>query len=340
MNEEIQSLKRYISIPKYIVISSHRNPDGDAIGSCLALAGYLNQLGHTVRIVLPSELPSSFDFLEGIDDLLIFDLKPNECIDAIKMADMFFALDYNSLDRIDKMAEAVMQSESHKIMIDHHLDPEPFADTVISDPKASSTCELMFETLKALGCSKFSSTMLNALYTGIVTDTGCFRHAVSPRLMVNTAELIALGADHDFLVDKIFNSQPEKNLRLIGHCLHNRLEIFPEYHTALIYLKKEDYEEYDIQRGDTEGIVNYLLMLKNIKVAAIIMEQPNIVKISLRSKGDFSVQDMARRFFNGGGHKNASGGFLHSSISVALKKFKDSLESFPSLISTKEIYNQ
>lgn len=161
-----------------------------------------------------------------------------------------------------------------------------------------------------------------------MTDTGSFKYSTSPKVFRLVAELIELGVDDYLLQDLIFNSLNEKHLRLLGHCFHNRMEILEEYHTGIISLTKEDYDYFNIQRGDTEGIVNYILKIKNIKMAAFIMEQPTIVKISLRSKGDFSVQDIARKHFKGGGHKNAAGGFSFQNLKITLRKFKEALEEY------------
>ena len=166
------------------------------------------------------------------------------------------------------------------------------------------------------------------LYTGIVTDTGSFKYSTSSKLFRIVADLVDFGADDYKLQDWIFNSQKEKHLRLLGHCLHNRLEVLPEYNTGIITLTKDDYSDFDIQRGDTEGIVNFILKIKEVKVAAFIMEQPTIVKISLRSKGDFSVQEIARKHFRGGGHKNASGGASFQSLSATVRKFKEILPKY------------
>ncbi len=325
--ENISEIKHLLTIPKYIVITSHRNPDGDAIGSSLGLYHYLNQLGHTVRMILPSDYPPAFAWMHGINDIIIFDLDPDASKQAIAYADVIFCLDYNALDRVDKVGELIADRPTAvKIMIDHHLDPEPFMDYSLSDTTASSTCELVYDFITLLGDTKRLNPIIGeCLYTGIVTDTGSFKYATSAKLFRTVAALKELGIDDYYVQDAIFNSLVAKNLRLLGHCLHNRMEILPEYKTGIISLTKQDYVDFDIQRGDTEGIVNYLLMLREIKIAALITEQPTIVKFSLRSKGDFSVQEICRKHFNGGGHKNASGGHLHISLHGAIRKFKEVL---------------
>ncbi len=318
-------IKALLQIPKDVVIFTHRNPDGDAIGSSLAMYHYLNTLGHTVKVICPSEYPEFLSWLPGVDDIIIYDMEEERAQQVIERAELFFCLDFNSLDRIDKAGEHFLRQKNvTSILIDHHLHPEGFADFLISEPSASSTCEMIYEFIVALaGKSAITNVIGDSLFTGILTDTGSFKYSTSPKLFRIVADLVELGVDDYRLQDLIFNSFHEKHLRLLGHCLYNRMEILEKYHTGIIYLTKEDYNEFDIQRGDTEGIVNYLLKIKNIKVAAFIMEQPTIVKISLRSKGDFSVQEIAKRHFRGGGHKNASGGASFQSLATTIKKFKE-----------------
>lgn len=315
--------------PCKVVITSHRNPDGDAIGSSTALAIVLKRLGHTVQILYPSEYPSDFEYIEEVKGSVIFDVKTDDVLKAIAEADLFFALDYNDLDRIDKMGADVLKNPCPKILIDHHLDPADFADYILSDTGASSTCELIYLFLESIGLEDMiDEEVAKSLYTGILTDTGSFKYSTSPRLFEVCAKLLAKGVDDVKVQQLIHDNMREKQLRLLGHCLANRMEIIPEYSTAIIYLTKRDYERFDIQRGDTEGVVNYLLRIKGIKLAAFITRQPKITKLSLRSKGDFSVQEMAGKYFNGGGHKNASGGFSYKGLDIVLERFKSALPEY------------
>ncbi|MCO6487622.1 MAG: DHH family phosphoesterase [Phaeodactylibacter sp.] len=321
--ENIKELKALLGYPKDIVITTHRNPDGDAIGASLGTYHFLNKLGHAVRIVSPSEYPDGFGWMKDIEKIVIYDTEPEEAQAVIQRADIIFCLDFNALDRIDKVGDLVEKAKAVKVMVDHHLYPEPFPDFILSDTTASSTCELVFDLINGLGWKEHMDHLIGeCLFTGILTDTGSFKYSTSAKLYRIVAELIEFGVDDYKLQDLIFNSMSEKHLRLLGHCLHNRMEILDEYQTGIITLTKEDYANFDIQRGDTEGIVNFLLKIKNVKVAAFITEQPTIVKISLRSKGDFSVQEIAKRHFKGGGHKNASGGYSFQSLSTTVRRFK------------------
>lgn len=328
--ENINELKELLATPKDIVITTHRNPDGDAIGSSLGLYHFLRKSGfHEVKIVSPSEYPDTFSWMPDIERIIVFDDEPEKAQKVIEQAALIFCLDFNSLDRIDKVGEAIQPLRTPKVMIDHHLFPESFADFILSDTTASSTCELVFDFVEMLDMKKeLDKTIGECLYTGVITDTGSFKYGTSSKLFRIVAQLLDLGVEDYVLQDLIFNSLNEKHLRLLGHCLNNRLEVLDEFNTGIITLTKEDYQTFDIQRGDTEGIVNFILKLKHIKMAAFIMEQPTIVKISLRSKGEFSVQEIAKRHFRGGGHKNASGGASFQPLDTTVKKFKELLPRY------------
>lgn len=316
----------------------HRNPDGDAIGSTLGLFHFLKEFGHTIFLVSPSEYPDAFCWMPGVEQIIIYDIEPERTKEVIERSDMIFCLDFNSLDRIDKVGDMVRPLKNEKVMIDHHLYPEPFADIVFSDASASSTCEMVYDVILGMGyASRINRLIGDCLFSGILTDTGSFKYGTSPKLFRIVADLLERGVDDYLLQDLIFNSLKEKHLRLLGHCLHNRMEILDEFRTGIIMLTKEDYTEFDIQRGDTEGIVNYILKLKNIKMAAFIMEQPTIVKISLRSKGDFSVQEIAKRHFKGGGHKNASGGSSYQSLDATVRRFKSLLPRYKAILNSQGV---
>jgi phosphoesterase RecJ-like protein len=327
--DNIAELKAFLAVPRHIILTTHRNPDGDVIGSSLALYHYFVRQGHTVQVIAPSEYPDFLAWMPGVEEVVIYDVEPERSKELIEKADILFALDYNELERVDKMGEAMAVSKAPKVMIDHHLYPEGFADFVLSDTSASSTCELVYDFFYMLGAEQeMDRKVAEAIFTGILTDTGSFKYSTSAKLFRIVAELLERGVDDVMLQDLIFNSMNEKHLRLLGHCLYNRMEILEEYHTGIIWLTKEDYEQYNIQRGDTEGIVNFLLKLKDVKVAAFIHEQPKITKISLRSKGDFSVQEIAKQHFKGGGHKNASGGASFIGLENTIKKFKSLLPQY------------
>ncbi|MEL6275213.1 MAG: DHH family phosphoesterase, partial [Bacteroidota bacterium] len=290
---------------------------------------FLTATGHQVNIVVPSDYPDFLSWLPGANDIVVFDDETETARHLIDRASMFFILDFNSLDRIDKVAETLHDDKRPRILIDHHMFPEPVADHMFSDTSASSTCEMIYDFLEQIDQTHYVNKAIgDCLYTGIITDTGGFKYATSPKLFRTVAKLLEAGADDYKVQDQIWNSMSEKQLRLLGHCLANRMEAIPEYRTAIIHLTKEDYAQFDIQRGDTEGIVNYLLRMPNVVIAAFIHEQPTIVKISLRSKGTMNVQQICKDHFRGGGHMNASGGASFAPLRGTIKKFKQLLPTY------------
>jgi phosphoesterase RecJ-like protein len=322
--EQLPQLKALLNVPKTCVILSHRNPDGDALGSSLALSLYLQSLNHKTRVLFPSEYPVNYEWMPQSEEIIIYDLNQKLAEETIKSADLIFCLDFNSLERIDRMAAMIMERKVPKIMIDHHIDPEPFADLVFSEVSSSSTSEIIYDLIKAISPDiRLSAILMDCIYTGLMTDTGSFHHATSPKVFTMMADLKRQGLDDTRIQELVNNSLPDKYLKLLGHCLFNRMELIPESQFGLIYLTKEDYRNYDIRRGDTEGIINYLMMLKSVRIGALVMNQPTIVKLSLRSKGDFSVQQICSKYFNGGGHRNASGGSSKLSLEDTIIKLKD-----------------
>ncbi len=327
--DELLELKNKLLVPQEIVILSHRNPDGDAVGSSLALALLLQKMMHNVKIVLPSEYPKMLGYLPSLSLIHIFDLKMDECRAIVDKANMIFLLDFNALDRIDKLGPNVQFSKATKVMIDHHIDPEPVADFVLSDTESSSTCELVYQFINDLDFGHLINEDIGTcIFTGLITDTGSFKFSTRPYTYEVAAQLKKIGVDDYKLQNFIFNSLTLKQLRLLGHCLANRLEVLEDHGAAYIYLTKEDYSNFNIVRGDTEGIVNYMLMVFNIKLAALITQQQNMIKISLRSKGSVNVQSMASTHFNGGGHKNASGGSAYAKLEDIINRYKKVLPEY------------
>jgi bifunctional oligoribonuclease and PAP phosphatase NrnA len=326
-------LRALITLPHNVAILSHRNPDGDAIGSSLAMRHYLEQYGHKVHVFFPSDYPEEFETLPGAGDCLIWDISTEECKQVLAKKELVFVLDFNAWSRIDKMGDFVKALPAKVIMIDHHLFPDPIADFMFSDADASSTCELVYRFIMGMGDGiKLNPKVGECIFTGLVTDTGSFKHATNPSVYRIAADLVERGVDDTLVQDRIFNSQKEKNLRLLGHCLTNRLEILPELKTGIIWLTKRDYEDFDIKRGDTEGIVNYLLTLKDVRLAIFIHNQPTVVKMSFRSKGSLDVQEICRTHFNGGGHKNASGAHSYDSLKATIDKIKGILPLYKDAI--------
>lgn len=323
-------LQQLLSSPKDIVITTHRNPDGDALGSSTALQLLLERLGHSVKVISPSEYPAFFAWMPKVADMLIYDLEPEDVEKQLQRADIIFCLDFNALERIDKVGEIIATlPDTTKVMIDHHLYPEDFPDFILSETSASSTCELIYDFVELMDWKRHLDPLIvECIYTGILTDTGGFKYATNAKLMRTVGQLLDYGIDNTEMQERIFNNMTEKQLRILGFCLSSRMEILPEFKTGIIWLSKKDYEKLDIQRGDTEGVVNYLLRMPNVRMAAFVHEQPTITKLSLRSKGSFSVQELAREHFRGGGHQNASGGASYIGLMPTLRKLKGLLPQY------------
>jgi phosphoesterase RecJ-like protein len=327
--EDIQQIRDLLAYPKDIIIFSHRNPDGDAMGSSIGVKLYLEKMGHKVDIIFPSEFPSVLTFLPRTDDIVIYDFEKERSVELIKRCQLMFFLDFSSLDRIDALGEHVISKNVPKIHIDHHLDPEPFADFVISDVSASSTSELVYRFFRLYdNCIYLDKNSAECLLAGIISDTGSFKYSTNSETFLIAAKLMEEGVDIAELQNNIYNSLSDKQLKLIGYSINQKMELIPEYNTAIMALSKQDYKDYEIQRGDTEGLVNYMLMIKNVRLAALITEQPTIVKISLRSKGDLSVQEIVKKHFKGGGHKNAAGGQAYAKLEDVVSRFKSILPQY------------
>ncbi|MFK7782479.1 bifunctional oligoribonuclease/PAP phosphatase NrnA [Psychroserpens sp.] len=321
---DINSIKTLLSSPKAIVIIPHKNPDGDAIGSTLGLFHYLKQFNHKATIIAPNDYPDFLKWMPEEDSILKYESHKENCDALIDGAELIFTLDFNALSRIGNMEDSVVKSNAIKIMIDHHQQPDDYATYMYSDVSMSSTCEMVFNFIEMLGdVDKINSAIATCLYTGIMTDTGSFRF---PSTTSNThaiiGELIEKGANNSEIHNNIYDTNSYARLQLLGRALSN-LKVIPEYRTAYITLTQEELNKFDFKKGDTEGFVNYGLSLKGIIFAAIFIEshQDDIIKISLRSKGAFSVNELSRSHFNGGGHTNAAGGRSELNMTETIDKF-------------------
>lgn len=328
---EAGKIKHLLATPRNIVITTHHKPDADALGSSLGLLRFLQKLQHTVKVVVPSDYPRFLNWMPGQGDVLIFEPKMPEPAKAyIDDAELIFCLDFNSLSRVNDMESLVRNAAATKIIVDHHLEPEQFADIWYWDNKASATCELIYELIIELGHKDLLDKAIGeCLYAGIMTDTGSFRFpSTTSKVHHIIADLIDLGVNNSKLHQAVYDTNTEQRLRFLGFALSQRLKIVKEYHTAYFLITSNDLERFDSQTGDTEGLVNYALSLENINFAALIVERTEMVKMSFRSKGDFSVRDFASSHFEGGGHKNASGGKSNLSLLDTEKKFLNVLDLY------------
>ena len=292
-----------------IVIVSHVSPDGDAIGSSLGLAQFLDSQDKTVNVIVPNAFPDFLKWMPGSKDILLYDRYKEFADKLINEADIICCLDFNSLKRIEEMADSVATSPARKILIDHHLYPEDFCRIVISHPEISSTSELVFRLICRMGYfSDISREGAECIYTGMMTDTGGFTYNSNNReIYFIISELLSKGIDKDDIYRKVYNTYSESRLRLMGYVLSN-MKVYREYNSALISLTKEEQGKFDYIKGDSEGFVNIPLSIKNVRFSCFLREdtERRIIKISLRSVGTFPCNKLAAEFFNGGGHLNLS----------------------------------
>lgn len=327
---DFKEVKSLFITKKQILITSHSNPDGDALGSALALFHFFKQSGHEVRVMMPNAYPDFLNWLPGSKNIIFFEDNEEECISLFNSAEIIFSLDYNSPSRIGKAAEYLENANGTKILIDHHLEPlkEAF-NHCFSTVKTSSTCELVFQFMTAIDAGSLNKDIAECIYVGIMTDTGSFSYNcnyVTTFLIVS--ELISLGIDISRISRLIYSNKREEQLRLLGFSLSEKLTVIPEYHTAFIALTRKDMYRYDYKTGDTEGLVNYALSIKGIKLAALFTERKDKIRISFRSAGDFSVNEFARKHYVGGGHKNAAGGDSFEEMDQTIERFKHLLKEY------------
>ena len=329
--KNLQAFKEFMSQSRKCVIVTHFKPDADALGSSLGLAGYLKKKGHSVKVITPSDYPDFLCWMPGNSEVLIFHKdKPAAAEQFAMEADAIFCLDFSSLKRINELGEIVSRSNASKVLIDHHLDPEDFAEFVQWDTSAASTAELIYDLICELGDEKvIDSDIADCLYAGVMTDTGSFRHPnTTAKVFKVAADLVARGANPAKVSKLIYDTNSIERLRLMGFVLSERLQVLPEFRTAYITLSADDLRKYGSQTGDTEGLVNFGLAIKGVKLSVLISDRRENIKLSFRSLGEFSVNDLARKHFEGGGHKNAAGGQTNLSLEQTLKKFLDLLPQY------------
>jgi bifunctional oligoribonuclease and PAP phosphatase NrnA len=311
-----------------VVIVSHRNPDGDAIGGTTAMYNLMKNMGHNAVIVVPNAFPQFLKFLPGTGDILLFEKHKEKCIEAFKACTLLFTIDFNDITQIREFAEHILPVNCYKVLIDHHPNPTNFANLTISETSVSSASELVYIFIKQIGAEKYlDKTIAECIYTGIMTDTGCFSFNSSQRQTFEVvAGLLDFKIDKDSLYNNVYNNYSFDRMRLMGHCLHNKMTLLKGFNTAYITLTQEDIKKYNFKVGDSEGLVNLPLSIKGVKFSALFTERDDIVKISLRSKGKFAVNSIAKIYFKGGGHLNAAGGESEEKLDATLSKFLKILE--------------
>lgn len=309
----------------------HQKPDGDAMGAALGLFHFLKKIGHNVTVVSPTNWAKFLNWMPSCDEVVDFEAQTQKATELVENADILFCLDFNAMHRTKKMETLLLGIKCVKALIDHHEQPaEEHFDYGVSDILKSSTCEMVYDFIvQSPFADKLDLDMATCIYTGIMTDTGSFRFAItSAQTHRAVAHLKELGLDHSIIYENIYDNFLESRLRFIGNALLNRMDVLYEYNTAVMAISRYDLTKYQIQTGDTEGLVNYLLTIEGIKLGALLIDRTEERKWSFRSKGDFDVNELARNHFEGGGHKNAAGGRSSDTLEESLKKFKEVLKLY------------
>lgn len=332
---DITALSQLLNQPRKIVITTHHKPDGDAMGSSLGLYNYLIQQGHHAQVIAPTDYPEFLAWMPGNPEVMIYTEQTEAAAELIASAEIIFCLDFNHLSRINEMGELVGQSSAVKVMIDHHLEPQDFDDYRYWNINACATAQLVYTFIanELQRPDLINADVATCLYTGIMTDSASFR---LPNTTADVhrivADLIDAGAVNWRIHELVYNNSSESRLRFLGHCLSQKLEVLPEYNTAIITVTEQELKDYDVITGDTEGIVNYALAISGIRLAGFFVGRPGRVKLSLRSKGEFPANDICKKYFNGGGHRNAAGGHSDDTLEQVVEQFKNILPEYKTLL--------
>ncbi len=329
---DFSGVKNILETPKKILLTSHKGPDGDALGSSLALYHFLSKMGHEVNVMVPNTYPDFLNWMPGQENIIIYEKEKALCDQLFQTVDVLFSLDYNAPSRIGDASEAFIKSSAVKVLIDHHIDPDLEAyNFIYSKTAITSTSEMVYELMEYLSPKLIDKPIAECIYTGIMTDTGSFSYNCNyVRTFEIVAELYKTGMDGQRINRLIYANNTESRLRLLGFSLSQKLKVIPKYHTAYIFLTTQDLKHYNYKDGDTEGLVNYALSIEGIQFAALFSERQDKIRISFRSVGEFSVNHFAREHFDGGGHRNAAGGDSFIGMDKTLEKFERLLAEYAS----------
>ena len=330
---DIEQLKQVIAEGNMFVLTCHAGPDGDALGSTLGMAHYLTALGKEATVIVPDAYPDFLAWMPGSQEIVRFDKHPDKAELLIAMADVVMAMDYNALSRVDDMGPMIAKSKATKVLVDHHLHPDTFCRLNFSYPQLSSTCEVVFRLVVAMGgYDTLTKAACECIYAGMMTDTGSFSYGpCTQEVYLIISMLMQKEINKDRIYNKVFNNYSEGRLRLMGYVLYEKLRVFPEHHAALITLSREEMARFDFNKGDTEGLVNIPLQMKGIYFSAFLREdtEKDLIRVSLRSQGTFPCNKFAAQYFSGGGHLNASGGQYVGTLHEAIALFEQALTEFP-----------
>lgn len=335
---DIELIKRFEDLvkgsAKSIVLMPHTNPDGDAMGSVLGLWRVLQNAGFKVKVVSPTKYPEFYHWLDGHDEVINFSHHPKQSARAVDESDLLIFMDFNQLSRLGDMKPLVEGYKGKTMLVDHHPYPGNFTDLTISDVTFSSTAELIFTVLQSTGFAQYiDRNVATSFFTGIMTDTGSFDFSVSnPNTFEVVAHLTRMGINQQDIHSRVYDNYSADRMKLMGFCLSNRMTVYPEYHAACMYISLEDQKAFNFKTGDNEGFVNMPLSIKGIVFSALFTEKSKYIKASFRSKGEFAVNEVSEKYFNGGGHRNAAGGELYASLPEALAQFEKLLPEFEARI--------
>ncbi len=339
--QQLLEIGRFIENGSKIAITTHTNPDGDAIGSSLAIYHYLKSKGANVEAVVPNKFPEFLKWLPASKEMVIFEQQAKKAKTILAEADLIFCLDYNALSRVGSVTDDLKAAKAKKILIDHHISPELESfDYIISETNTSSTGELIFDFINAMGDEELIDRKIaECLYTCIITDTGSFSFSCNnSKTFEVAAKLIEKGVDARKIHGLIYDTFSETRLRLLGFAINDRMLVWEDLRTALIYLTKEDLKKFNYKVGDTEGLVNFALSMDKVNMAVLVTDKDKKVRMSFRSKGEFSVNDLARNHFNGGGHRNAAGGNMSKPIMEVVEEIKSVLQNYKQLLNYENDY--
>jgi len=335
--QEATKIKEMLAESRNVVITCHTGPDGDAIGSSLAMYEYLKRKGKQVVVIVPNYFPDYLRWMNDADKIIQYDRRRALSKSYFQQADLVIALDYNGMYRVDEMQLPLSHCRCKKLMIDHHENPENFCTIQLSRPDISSTCELLYRLLIAMGEEKqISLHCAEDLYAGMCTDTGRFTYnSNDPEIYEIIAGLMRKGIDKDKIVRNIYNQYTEGRYRLLGHILLNKLELYPDLHASIFSVSREELKQFKYMKGDAEGFVNIPLEIKGTKLSISLREdtEKDRIFVSIRSYDDFSAQEVAEKYFNGGGHFHAAGGTLYCTMDEALDTARKALEAYRETLS-------
>ena len=333
LNEaQLSQLDQLITSADTILITCHKSPDGDAIGSCLGWAEYLRARGKEATVIVPDQYPDFLQWLPNSEKIVRYDKHPKKCDMLFKIADLVFCLDFNTPSRVQDMEPALVSSPAPKVLIDHHLDPDVPAVLTISQPEACSTCELVFRIVWQLGgFDGLDKRFAIPVYCGMMTDTGGFLYnSTRPEIYFIIGELLTKRIDKDRIYRNVYHNYSEDRIRLMGYVMYEKLVYLPEFHTAFYTITREEQKRFHFIKGDAEGLVNIPQQIKGLKLSISLREdsEKELIWVSIRSVDDFPANQVAEQFFNGGGHLNAAGGRLNGTMAEAIATIEKALQAF------------